>query len=340
MALPPDSELEKVLGRGDVEGAFFLCGDAPQQRDSAMRSIVESALDPATADFNLDRFRADEVDADSLAGALHTPPMLADRRVVVLTEAQELGAGAAKVVEAVLEALPDRLTFVITAGPASGKKAEKTLDRISRRCRRYEWRVPREEELPGWLLERARSGHGYELTEDAAQALADAVGPELGLLESELEKLGHSVQDGRVSLDAVRDLVPNVRRVNRWEWLDLVASRQYPAALTSLPTLLSDSRETAVGLLAAMIDQHLCLGVASEGGAGLLSRALSEAGKSYLKWKARNFERQARGWTGEELESALGLMRRADWRAKSGVTDRAVLEELLHSLRLAGEAGA
>ncbi|MCH7914955.1 MAG: hypothetical protein IH856_18290 [Deltaproteobacteria bacterium] len=71
-----------------------------------------------------------------------------------------------------------------------------------------------------------------------------------------------------------------------------------------------------------MIDQHLCLGVASEGGAGLLSRALSEAGKSYLKWKARNFERQARGWTGEELESALGLMRRADWRAKSGVTDR------------------
>jgi DNA polymerase III delta subunit len=266
--------------------------------------------------------------------------MLAERRVVVLTEAQELGAGAAKVVEAVLEALPDRLTFVITAGPASGKKAEKTLDRISRRCRRYEWRVPREEELPGWLLERARSGHGYELTKDAAQALADAVGPELGLLESELEKLGHSVQDGRVSLDAVRDLVPNVRRVNRWEWLDLVASRQYPAALTSLPTLLSDSRETAVGLLAAMIDQHLCLGVASEGGAGLLSRALSEAGKSYLKWKARNFERQARGWTGEELESALGLMRRADWRAKSGVSDRAVLEELLHSLRLAGEAGA
>jgi DNA polymerase-3 subunit delta len=336
MALPPDNQLQQALSRGDVEGAFFLFGDAPQQRDAAARRIVDEALEPSTRDFNLDRFRADEVDAETLAAAQHTPPMLGDRRVVLLVEAQELGTAAVNVVEAALDALPCGLTFVITAGPASGK-AEKTMKGFARRCRSFEWRVPREDALPGWLLDQARARHGYELSERAAQAVADAIGPELGLLESELEKLVHAAEDGRVSLEAVRRLVPNVRQVNRWEWLDQVAARRYEDALAKLPALLSDSRESAVGLLAAMIDQHICLGIAIEGGAGMLGSALSEAGKPYLKWKARIYAQQARAWEAEQLERALRLMRDADWRSKSGVGDRATLEELLLSLRL--EAG-
>lgn len=339
MALPPDDQLQQALSRGDVEGAFFLFGDAPQQRDAAARRIIDHALDPSTRDLNLDRFRADDVEADALAAALHTPPMLGDRRVVLLIEAQELGTAAAKLVDTVLDALPPQLTFVITAGPASGK-AEKTLKGFARRCRSFEWRMPRERELPGWLLDQARGRHGYVLSERAAQALADAIGPELGLLESELEKLSHAAEGGRVSMETVCRLVPNVRQVNRWEWLDQVASRRYDRALASLPGLLSDSRESAVGLLAAMIDHHICLAIAVEGGAGLLGSALSEAGKPYLKWKARVFAEQARAWEAEELERALRLMRDADWRSKSGVGDRAALEELLLSLRLEAECAA
>ena len=333
MALPPDKQLHEALSRGDVEGAFFLFGDAPQQRDAAARQIVDRALDPSTRDFNLDKFRADDVEPETLAAALHTPPMLGDRRVVMLAEAQELSTAAAKVVESVLDALPGQLTFVITAGPASGK-AEKTMKGFAKRCRSYEWRVPRQDALPGWLLDQARGRHGYELSDRAAQAVADAIGPELGLLESELEKLSHAAEGGRVSLEMVQRLVPNARQVNRWEWLDQVASRRYDGALASLPALLSDSRESAVGLLAAMIDQHICLGVAIEGGASLLGSALSEAGKPYLKWKARIYAQQARAWDPEGLERALRLMRDADWRSKSGIGDRAVLEELLLSLRL------
>ncbi len=339
MARPPDSQLEKALDRGDVEGAFFLSGDAPQLRDAAARKIVERALDPATRDFNFDRFRADDLDPDALAGALHTPPMLGDRRVVLVAEAQEIGNAAAEVLESVVEALPARLTLVITAGPASGK-VEKTLKRIAGRCRRFEWSLPGEAALPGWLMDRARDSYGFELSERAAQALADAVGPEHGLLESELEKLAHAAENGRVTRAIVRRLVPNVRRVNRWEWLDQVAGRRYEAALSSLPDLLSDSRESAVGLLAAMIDQHLCVAIALEGGASALSRALSEAGKPYLRWKTRVYQRQSREWTADALEQALGLLRDADWRAKSGVGDRATLEELLLSLRLAGGKAA
>ena len=333
MALPPDKQLQQALDRGDVEGAFFLYGDAPQQRDDAARLIIERALDPASRELNLDRYNGSDVDADALAAALHTPPMLGDRRVVLVTEAQRLATGAVKVVDAVLASMPAQLTLILSAGPASGK-ADKTIKGLAKRCRSFEWRVPKLQELPGWLLEQSDRRFGFRLTEEAAQAVADAIGPELGILDSELQKLAQVADGGTVDLETVRRLVPNVREVNRWEWLDQVASRRYEPALASLPVLLSDSRESAVGLLAAMIDQHICIGIALEGGSGALGRALGEAGKSYLKWKARMYERQSRSWTASEIDRALELMRQADWQAKSGIGDRAALEELLLSLRL------
>ncbi len=235
--------------------------------------------------------------------------------------------------------MPEQLTFVLSAGPASGK-AEKTLKRFSARCRSFEWRVPKPQELPGWLLQQSTSRFGFELTEEAAQAVADAIGPELGILDSELQKLSEAAEGGKADLELVRRLVPNVRQVNRWEWLDQVASREYEAAISTLPALLSDSRESAVGLLAAMIDQHICMGIALEGGSGHLGRALSEAGKPYLRWKARMYEQQSRRWTALEIDRALELMRHADWQAKSGIGDRGALEELLLSLRIEGRSAA
>ena len=339
MALPPDKELQQALDRGDVEGAFFLFGDAPQQRDDAARRIIEHALEPASRELNLDRYHGHDVDADVLAAALHTPPMLGARRVVLVTEAQKLSAAAIKVVDAVLDALPDQLTFVLSAGPASGQ-AEKTLKRFATKCRSIEWRVPKPPELPGWLLRESESRFGLELTAEAAQAMADAIGPELGILDSELQKLAQAADDGKVDLETVRRLVPNVRQVNRWEWLDRVAGREYEAALSSLPALLSDSRESAVGLLAAMIDQHICIGIAIEGGSRLVGRALGEAGKPYLRWKARTYEQQSRRWTAPEIDRALDLMRHADWQTKSGISDRGALEELLLALRLESRTAA
>ena len=339
MAPPPDKQLQQALDRGDVEGAFFLFGDAPQQRDEAARLIIEHALDPAARELNLDRCSGSDVDADALAAALHTPPMFGDRRVVLVTEAQRLSTAAFKVLESVVDALPAQLTLVLSAAPASGK-AEKTLKSLGKRCRSFEWRVPKLQELPGWLLEQSENRFGFRLTEEAAQAVADAIGPELGILDSELRKLAQAADAGAVDLETVRRLVPNVREVNRWEWLDQVASRQYEPALASLPTLLSDTRESAVGLLAAMIDQHICMGIALDGGSEALGKALGEAGKSYLRWKARMYEQQSRNWTAPEIDRALELMRQADWQTKSGISDRAALEELLLSLRLERRSAA
>jgi DNA polymerase III delta subunit len=198
-----------------------------------------------------------------------------------------------------------------------------------------EWASPRDAEIPGWLMERASEKHGVVLDVRAAEALAAAVGSDLGLLEAELEKLASTGDGAAVTLERIAEIVPNVRMVNRWAWLDAVAERNYRAALADLPTLLSAPDSSAVGLINAMTDHHVLLGIAAEGGASLLERTLGDVGKPYLKFKVRTFARQSRSWSGEEIDRALRLLRRADARSKTtGGRDGAVLEELLLGLQV------
>ncbi len=339
MSLDADTKLDRLIAGGRLDGAFFLFGDARRLRDEGARRLMNASIDEATREFNLDTFRGGDADPEALFSALAMPPMMASRRVVVLTEAQELTPNGRKLVEETLGRLPDQLTFVITATiPARSKAA--FYARLKKACASFEWKAPRDSELPGWILERARDHHGFSLTHEAAQALAASIGGDTSLIEAELEKLSNAANGEPVGIETVRVLVPNLRAVNRWQWLDLVASRRYEAALRDLPRLLSEPSESAVGLLIPMIEQHLYIGLALEGGQGLVADTMTRAGRAQLKWKARAYDEQAQGWRPSSLERALRLLHRADWQTKTGGRDLEVLEGLLLSLAVLRQRAA
>lgn len=332
MSLAADQRLARILEGGDLGGAFFLHGEAARLRDDAARRLADAAVDPATRDFNLDAFRGADVTPEALASALAMPPVMAARRVVLLFDAEKLTPTGRRVVEEILPKLPPDVSFIITATIPSGSKAA-FYRKLRQSAVDLEWKAPRDGEIPGWLMERARSRFGARLEQDAAGALADAVGADLGILEAELEKLSGAA-DGVIGIDLVRALVPNVREVNRWSWVDDVLGRRYGAARRQLPDLLATPGESAVGLLIALIEQHLLVGVAVDGGAGLVGRTLDRIGKPYLKWKARSIAGQARAWTADEIEDAMEALLEADRRAKTGGSDREAMEELLLRLEV------
>lgn len=338
MSHPTDERLDRAIRDGKLTGGSFFTGDEARLRDEGVRRLVEAALDPATRDFNYTAFRGTDVQIEQLASALAMPPMMASRRVVVLTEAERLGPGARKAVLRFLERLPDDIAFILSATIPKGSKAAFYRD-LRKLCRTFEWGRPKEDEVPGWAMERARERHGFELPPEAAQALAAAVGADLSVVDAELTKLASAAEDGAVSLERARELLPGLlREVDRWEWLDRVAARRYGRALGEVDAVLAG--DSAVGLLAAMVEQHLYIGLALDGGAGLVRQVLGEVGKPYLKWKAPIYARQAKGWRASEVGRALRLMRRADRRLKTGGGDREVLQELLLALRLLARKAA
>jgi len=89
--------LRDAIKRRSFDGAYFIWGEDDYQKDDAVRQLIEAALDPAARDFNLDTRRSAELDAETLGVLLSTPPMMAEKRVIVLRDVGALKKDARKV---------------------------------------------------------------------------------------------------------------------------------------------------------------------------------------------------------------------------------------------------
>lgn len=322
--------LRAALDRHGLGGVFFLHGEDAFRREEGLRTLVDAHVDPGVRDFNLDQLRGGDVDVDALASILATPPMMADWRVVVIRDAEPL-AGSSRARSLLLETAgspPQGLAFVISAD-ISGSKA-KLWRELKKVTRSVGYTPVALEDVPGWLVARAREGLGMDLEEGAARALAQAVGADLGVLQQELAKLREYVEGDRpVTRDDVSAVGTVLPAQDRWAWFDLVAERRFDEAARTLPVLLGQSGESGVGVTLGLGTMLLRLGVVVDEG----PRALEKLLPPYQNWVAGKLGRSARDWTAEDVDEALRGLLRVDRLLKSSpLPEDLVLEEWLLGL--------
>lgn len=322
-------KLLKLIERRPPGAVFFLYGDEEYLREEAATRVIDAYVEASTRDFNFDHLYGSDVTAEHLASLLATPPMMAEYRVIALRDAQGLSNRAREVVEAVSAQVPAGLILVVTAAIPQASKA-KFYSNLQKSAVSVEFASVDAMDLPGWLVTHARDANGLDLEIDAARALASAIGSQLGVLASELEKLASYVGDrSSVTLEDVKAVGGYIPRADRWAWFDLVGEKRFAEALRMLPTLL-ETGENGVGLVIGITSQILRIGLVTAGGKEALERHL----KPYQRWLAGRVVPQARSWTTSEVDDAIQELLRTDRLLKStSLTDRQAIEEML--LRLA-----
>lgn len=329
--IDPLARLTKSLG-----GAFYLHGEDQFRKEEAVRALIETHLDPSTRDFNLDTLRGTEVDAETLASVLATPPMMAEWRVVVVREVEGL-AGSKHARDALLRVVtnpPPGLALVLSCTVPSGSKA-KFYGELARAARSLELAAVTDADVPGWLMSRAAEVHGVELDVDAARALGAAIGVDLGVLARELDKLTSFVGDrGRITVEDVEAAGTRLPEQNRWRWFDMVAERRFEEAADAIEVLIAQG-ETGVGLVIGLSAQLLRIGVVAGQGA----RALEQVLPGNQRWLARRIPPLARHWTPEQVDRALADLRDVDQLMKASPhAAEHFLETWLLGLRVRSEA--
>lgn len=322
--------LGKTLG-----GVFYLHGEDHFRKEETVRSLIDAHVDEVTRDFNLDLLRGTETDSETLASIIATPPMMADWRVVVVREVEGLAASkhARDELVRIAENPPPGLALILSCTVPSGSKA-KFYSTLTRVARSVEFKAITEADVPGWLMERAGEEHGIAFAEDAAQALASAIGTNLGVLSQELAKLAGFIGDREaVTLADVEAAGTELPSQDRWRWFDLVGDRRFEEAARTLPILLQQG-ENGVGLVIGLATQFLRLGIALEEGAAGLERSLPR----HQQWLAGRVASQARRWTGAEIDAALSDLLDVDGLLKASPhTDEHFLEAWILGLRVRAE---
>ncbi len=311
-------------------------GEDHFRKEEVIRALVEAHIDPGTRDFNLDQLRGTEVDPQTLASVLATPPMMAEWRVVVLREVEGL-SGSKNAREELLRVAsdpPPGLAFVMSCTVPKGSKAKFYTD-LARASRSVELEAMSDADVPGWILERAEQVHGLEFDVGAARALGAAIGSNLGVLARELEKLSAFVGDRRrVTIEDVDAAGTKLPEQDRWEWFDLVGGRQFEEARSGLGTLFGQG-ESGVALVIGLATHLLRLAIAVEQG----PRGLEDALPPHQKWLAKRMKDQARKWTMPEIDAALAGLLDVDRLLKaSSHGDEHFLEAWLLAQRVVAEA--
>ncbi len=313
-------------------GAFYLYGDDAFRKAQAAKRIAERHLDPGTRDFNYDRLSGRDADVETIASLIATPPMMASWRVITIREIEAL-ASSAKARKVLLEAVakpPPGLALILIATVPERSSARFYKD-LAKKARSAEFKRLGQDDLPGWIMARSSDSYGAEFAPDAARALALAVGADLGVLDREIAKLVEVSGGDPVTTAHVESAGTNLPRQDRWRWFDMVGSRRFDEAERALPVLLEQG-ETGVGLVIGLTSHLLRLGVLVAGGRGALERVLPP----HQRWLAKPLSRQARQWSGEDLETALRGLRDVDRLLKaSPLPDRHHLSAWLLARRAA-----
>lgn len=333
-----EKTLHTALKTRVFDPVYYFFGDDDFRKDARARELVEAAIDPATRDFNLEIRRGTELNAELLDSVLSTPPLLADRRVVVLREVDKLKKDARTLLGRYLDRpAPD--TVLVLVAPA-GVKADKLL---TDRSTPVEFAPLTGERLPKWVAHHAETVLGRPITSGAISLLVEAVGADLAQLAVELEKLASFAPD-TIDEHAVSEVVGIHRGESVGNLLDAIAAKDAPRALALLPGVLQQPKTSAVSIVMNLTTQTLAIAYgASMRAAGTPARALFNEYMTLLKesgafpgrpWgeAVTAWTKYTDHWTVAELDMALRALLAADVALKE--TKLSSDEQLLTSLVL------
>ena len=341
--------LREALKRRSFDGAYYITGEDDYQKDDAVRQLIEGALDPHARDFNLDIRPAADLDAETLGSLLSTPPMMAERRVVVVRDVGLLKKETRRALDEYLRNPATDLTLIFTS--AGGAKTDTGLSAVATVL---EFDPLTGDRLPRWITHHATNDLGVRITPEAVELLQAAVGSDLHQLAAELDKLASFTQGAEITEDAVSAIVGVRRGETQADLLDAVADRNVSRALELVPHILSQPKTSAVSVVMALSTQMIAIGWGrarlDEGiSRGQLAQQYFDLLKETGAFTGRSWgsatavwARAAERWSKEAIDFALDALLDADVALKESKvsTEEQILATVVLSMCAAEEKSA
>ena len=338
---PGERAIGKALKERAFERAYYFHGDDDFRKEEALRLLIDAAVDPATRDFNLEIRRGGELEAGVLGSLLGTPPMMAERRMLVVRDVGALKKDARAALAAYLEnPAPDQLVLLVS--PA-GDKVDKLLEN---RATAVEFTPLSGDRVLRWIEKHATQVHGARIGQDAAALLQSVAGDDLQQLSAEIDKLASYARGEPIDEAAVTAVVGVRRGETLGDFLDAVLRRDATRALALVEHVLALPKTTGVNVVMALAAHLLAVGWGlSRREEGASSGALAREYYDFLKsggaflgrsWgdAVKAFTNALDHWTIEDVDRALGLMLDTDCALKESrvSTEAQVISSLVLAL--------
>lgn len=180
-------QLVTDIKSGNIKPIYLLMGEEPYYIDKISEFIEQTVLTEEERGFNQMILYGRDVAVEDIVSNAKRFPMMAERQVVIVKEAQDLSRTFDKLDDYAKNPQPSTV-LVLCYKYKTVDKRKAVYKAIKKSGVVFESKKLYDNQVPDWI-KRVLSPKGYAITPKASQLLVEFLGTDLGKINNELEKL-------------------------------------------------------------------------------------------------------------------------------------------------------
>ncbi len=314
----------------EIKPVYVIAGKDEFLVAQQVTALVNQLLKPDQMQMCLWRAETDKVTAVEIFDELRTLPFLAERRVVVLSDADDFVSDNREILEKYFENPAASGVLIIAVETwASNTRLAKMLPKTGQLI---EVAQLKSRELASYVSDYARQQYGKNLSYNAAQMLVEFAGDEPGMLRCEVDKLAAYTASAKNIMEKdISELVGRNRVFGAFEVIDSMMAKDAGRAMEQLRLMLGadkDAEYTVVGAFAWHFRRMFTVSVMLQNG----ERPDGIARKLRI-WNQEQFFGVLKKMTLKKIGDLLRQLAEIDYQIKTGrATAQTMIESMIVNL--------
>ncbi len=319
------------IKNGNIKPIYFLMGEEPYYIDRISEFIDKNVLAEEEKGFNQMVLYGRDVTIEDIVSNAKRFPMMAERQVVIVKEAQDLSRTIEKLADYVENPQPSTV-LVMCYKYKKIDKRKKLYKVVSKNGVIFEGKKLYENQVADWIR-RVLAGAKYSIEPKAAQMLVEFLGTDLSKINNELEKLKLIIPSGsQITADQIEENIGISKEFNNFELRKAIGSRDVTKAHRIINYFAQNPKDNPLVVTISLLYSFFSQVLKYHG----LSDKSQRNVASVLKvnpYFVKDYTEAAHNYPMKKVSQIIGLLRESDVKGKGvGATNLPqgdILKELL-----------
>lgn len=323
------------LKSGTFRPVYYLMGEEGYFTDRITDYIMENALNEFERDFNLTVYYGLDSDIDTIVTAAKRFPMMAERQVIIVKEAQML-----KNIDSLLYYLqaPQPTTVLVFAHKnGSIDKRKKVATELERTGVVLDSKKMREDQLPAFINGYLRE-KGLVADNKSVLMMRESVGANLSRLAGEIDKLAIALPQGSVNItpELVEEHIGISKEYNNFELQNALVNKDILKANKIIQYFARNPKKNPIQMTLALIFSFFSNVMMCYYAPDKSERGVAEFLGLKSTWGVGDYIKAMNNYRAMHVMEILHLIRIADAQSKGAegpqVPDSEIMRELLYKI--------
>lgn len=325
-------QLMKALKQQSYCPVYLLHGEEPFYIDQITNYIEQHVLDEGTKAFNQTILYGKEIDYKTVLDSARRYPVLSDKQVVIVKEAQELKT--LDKLEAYFQNPLDSTILVLAHKHKKldkRKKFAKTLAKSDKVCL-FESKKLYDNQVPNWISNHLKD-QGAHIKPAAAQLLAEYLGSDLSKIANELDKLLLNLPKGAaIDKQQIQKNIGISKDFNVFELQNALGKRDRFKSFLIVKYFIANPKSHPLPMITATLYNFFSKVYVCQSLLRASDQAIAKAIGAH-KFFVKDYKSAAQQYSRAQLERIFHLLKEYDLRSK-GVNNAnnstgALLQEMI-----------